>query len=136
MRASTWPTASVGGLVKSAAANLTAVTLPTRMSAINRLQISSYSLWLRDYAITQLIIGLILRDLSGCAALRLCRHSRRCSRKRVVFLQIKQDSLRNAFFEPAAAPYIQIVSIKPAIVAPDLASCRTLSQKFDRTVLS
>ena len=53
------------------------------------------------YAIAQLRVGLILSDLSGCAALtnagsrrhpcrrRPCRHSRRCACKRVVFRQIK-----------------------------------------------
>ena len=53
---------------ESAAANAAAVTLPTTMSAINASAnfMAVFPSWLRDYAIAQLRIGLILRDLSGC----------------------------------------------------------------------
>jgi hypothetical protein len=65
-----------------------------------RLQISlqSYSLWLRDYAIAQLSIGLILRDLSGCAV--LADAGSRVTPVVGVLAGIVEGGLRYAFSEP------------------------------------
>jgi hypothetical protein len=98
MRATTCSSGSVGGVVKLAAA--TAVTLLTRMSAINASAnyMAVFASWLRDYAIAQLSIGLILRDLSRCAPSRMPVVG--VTPVAGVLAGIAEGGLRYAFSEP------------------------------------